>query len=163
MTQNKGTVPDLWHVADGTVLWVQDSHRSIGLGSYLADYLAEKLPSFRQDEAEMIAGGAYILKEVQEHIDGVGLDRIVRLFRPDGTDEYFDEETIAKFDPVFAKFNALMSNMFDSVFCMEYPMKVDELGMGRDEARDEYMATIKEIIDHAKTRGYTSQPFRKTV
>jgi hypothetical protein len=162
MTQRKGSHPDLWHIADGTVLWVQNDHRSIGVGSYLADYLAGQLPSFRQDESEMIAGAAFILKEVRDHIDGVGLDRNIRLFRPDGTDEYFDEETLSKFDPVFEQFNALISRMFDSIFCMRYPMDTDELRRCRDELRNDYERVVREIIDHAKRMGYTSAPFRKT-
>jgi hypothetical protein len=161
-TQKVGSHPDIWQIADGAALWVDNNHRSIGVGSYLAEYLIEKLPSFRQDEAEMIAGAAYILKEVGDHIDGVGLDRVVQLFRRDGTSELFSEETLLKFDPLFLKFNQLISHMFDSAFCMEYPMKPDELLMCRKELREEYEETIQQIINEYTRLGYRANPFRKS-
>src|SRR5262249_16363821 len=161
MTQRVGSLPDLWHIVDGAAIWVADGERSIGVGSYLADYLSDKLQSFRHDEAEAIAAAAYILKEVKDHIDGVGLDSTVYLFRRDGSVEHFFQDTLTKLEPIFSQFNELVSHVFNAAFNLDYPITDDEIERERHQLRGDYMAAVEEIKDEAQRMGYTSTPFRR--
>lgn len=162
ITNPPGTIPDLWHISDGTAQWLERGEVSIGIGSYLADYLASHLDSFRQDEAEAIAVAAYILKEVKDHIDGVGMDGTIYLFRKDGSVEYLFQEDLTMLDPVFCKFNELISHVFNSTFCLKIPLTAEEIERERQELRDQYISIVMKIREQQTKTGFRSLPFCDT-
>jgi len=105
-----------FHIADGIMMMVAGQFKSIGVGSYLADYLFGKLKDFGQREGEMVAVAAYILKEVRANIDGCGLDGAIWMLRPDGTRELFASEEIDELDGFIDMFDEIVGIAFDAAF-----------------------------------------------
>ena len=76
----------------------------------------EKLDSFAQEEAEMVAVATYVLKEVKEDIDGVGLNSSVWLLRKDGTNELFEQDDLNDLEVLMERFNEVINVAFDAAF-----------------------------------------------
>lgn len=76
----------------------------------------EKLDSFAQEEAEMVAVATYVLKEVKENIDGVGLNSSVWLLRKDGTNELFEQDDLNDLEVLMERFNEVINVAFDAAF-----------------------------------------------
>jgi hypothetical protein len=77
--------PLLLHVAETAVNIVQ-SYKTVGIGSWLADYILERLqPHGRSNKHCLVALGAYLMKEIRENVDGCGKDAEIMFFGRDGT------------------------------------------------------------------------------
>jgi hypothetical protein len=114
--QPNGSPATLFHIAEGVMTMVAGHFKAIGIGSYLADFLFNKLSEFGQDEAEMIAIAAYILKEVRTNIDGCGLEGAIWILRPDGTRDLFAKEEIDELEGFIDLFDEIMGIAFDAAF-----------------------------------------------
>jgi 20S proteasome alpha/beta subunit len=111
-----GGAAEMFHLADGTAIWIPGGHKCIGIGSYLAEYLLEKFAGFGVERDEMIGKAAYVLSEVKEHVDGVGLDSVICLFRRDGEFDYIEECDLEGASPLLGHFNRLLGHVFDCTF-----------------------------------------------
>lgn len=74
--------PEVFHVA-GTAVNVPSlsvSHRSIGIGAYMADYLFSLLAPNARTQKELTIAAAYVGNQVKENVDGCGpIERVVLL------------------------------------------------------------------------------------
>jgi len=91
--------PEIFHVSESAVTLVPTSYKSIGIGSYLSDYLQNLLHEGGESLLQVITTAVYIAREVREHIDGVGPVERIGVFHNDGTYNevsWEDIETIEK-------------------------------------------------------------------
>jgi hypothetical protein len=91
--------PEIVHVVHSAVnfLGITAHNKSIGIGSYLADYLYGRILGGGEPFVQLCAAAVYVAREVRENVDGVGqMDRIVLFDRTGGYDELvpIDIETI---------------------------------------------------------------------
>jgi hypothetical protein len=75
--------PLLLHVAETAVNIVQET-KSVGIGSWLADYILDRLHLGYGNRNYMVALGAYLMKEVRENVEGCGKDAELMFFGSDG-------------------------------------------------------------------------------
>jgi 20S proteasome alpha/beta subunit len=116
IVHNEGGSAEMFHLADGTATWIPGGYKCIGIGSYLAEYLLEKLEMFGVERDEMIGKAAYVLNEVKGHVDGVGLDSVICLFRRDGEVDFVEERDLDNAGRLFQHFNRLLGHVFDATF-----------------------------------------------
>ena len=83
-------VPGLFHIAESAanVIGITTHNKSIGVGSYLADYLFNLILGGGEPLAWLCAAAVHVAREVRDCIDGVGhIDRVVLLDRHGEYDE----------------------------------------------------------------------------
>ncbi len=137
--KNCGSV-DLIHIHKTAVMpLLNDSAKSIGVGSYLADYLLEQLKrGFGETEPYLIASAVYILQQAKLNIDGVGLNGKLVLFSPDGIQE-FDQADINPFEKIMDEFNHVVASCFGKV-------------VSNKESTKESMNAIADELVHIKRK-----------
>jgi hypothetical protein len=135
----QGGASEFFHVSDGIVNHIPGGSKSIGIGSYLADFLMEKVDDFGQGEAELIAVATYVLKEVKEHVDGVGLNSSVWILRKDGSCDLFEQYELKELEELMSRFNEAMKVAFDSAFDItDQAASPINLGAELSDIRNEY-------------------------
>lgn len=115
---------DLIHIHKTAVLSLTNGvQKSIGVGSYLADYLLEKLQSAAgSTEPYLIATGVYVLQQAKLHIDGVGLNGKLVLFSSNGSIEEYDQIDLDPLEKLMNEFDYVVASSFrDSVSTRELP------------------------------------------
>jgi GNAT superfamily N-acetyltransferase len=76
--------PLLLHTAETAVNMVHERYKSIGIGSYLADFILEKYLGYLSAREHLVALGVYLMKEVRENIDGCGKEATLHFFDKSG-------------------------------------------------------------------------------
>jgi hypothetical protein len=82
--------PEIVHVVQSAVnfIGITTHNKSIGVGSYLADYLYNRILGGGEPFAQLCAAAVYVAQEVRDNVEGVGIiDRIVLFDRFGGYDE----------------------------------------------------------------------------
>ncbi len=105
---------EVFHIAETAVniMGVTTHWKSIGVGSYLADYLFSRILGGGEGIAHLCAAAVYAAKEVRENIDGVGsLDRIP-VFFSDGTYDELYPIDIAAIEENLAPLNEMVGYAF---------------------------------------------------
>jgi hypothetical protein len=94
---------------------INEDEKSIGIGSYLADYLAGKLKGGGLSESLLVAIAVYILREVKLHVDGVGLSGKIVLFDSDGSTMEYVQSDIEPLESLIEEFDDLTTFAFHHV------------------------------------------------
>lgn len=112
-----GGPPMVLHIAETAVNIVPEDNKTIGVGTYLADYLLNVL-RFEIAGAEGMGNlcglGVYIAKEVRENVEGIGsLDRIA-MFRSDGSYDELSPSDILEIEENVGSFHEFLPYFFVS-------------------------------------------------
>lgn len=151
--QPPGSCPLHFHIADGIMTMVAGQFKSIGIGSYLADYLFGKLKDFGQHEGEMVAVAAYILKEVRANIDGCGLEGAIWILRPDGTRELFEREEIEELDGFIDMFDEIVGIAFGAAFdTTTQRSSPNHIAALANDLNKEYAAWLSSVLERRMSK-----------
>lgn len=143
---------DLIHIHQTAVNpLINESHKSIGVGSYLADYLLEKLAG-GGTESHLIATAVYILQQAKLHVDGVGLNGKLVLFASNGDIIEYDQEDINPLEQLMDEFNEVMAVSFREVVDKRAWMTPDRLIAASREFQDIKARYIQAMADIPKRR-----------
>lgn len=105
----------LVHTCETSVQFLHDSHKSIGIGSHLADYLLKRLFAPSGGPQHMLATALYVLSEVIENIDGCGKEPRLLFFRADGSEWHIGDEDIPSVLAGPGKFFTDLKHLFNGV------------------------------------------------
>ncbi len=142
-----------FHVADGLVNHVAGGFKSIGVGSYLAEFLLPKFGESGQEEPEMIATAVHVLKEVKANIDGCGLKSSIWLLRRDGTREFFEQEDLAELENLIERFDDVIRVAFGASFnTTDGRFEPDNIAEELNEIRQEYTLWLSSLHQRRKER-----------
>jgi hypothetical protein len=84
----------LFH-AYGPAVTKKDNFVTAGVGSYLADFLAERMYDHRLGLRQLIILAEYILFQAKEHVEGCGGDSHIAVLRNAGTSGMVDSSNVA--------------------------------------------------------------------
>jgi hypothetical protein len=86
------------------------THACIGVGGHLAHYILDRLYRFG-NEAQMVTMGAYVMRELNEHIAEVGKEPELTLFRNDGTVDFLVFFRPGRFEDMFLNYDLLQMHL----------------------------------------------------
>jgi hypothetical protein len=104
----------LFHTSETAVNWCQTS-KTIGVGSYLADYVLDHFLSAHGDQYHLLAVAAYLLKKTRDYIDGCGKESCIYLFCRDGEVIGLVENEIQEIESVLVSFDEVVKNVFHAI------------------------------------------------
>lgn len=109
-------LPDVIHIA-GTAVSIpslSESHKSIGVGAFLADYIVPMILDGGEGLAHLAMAAVYLGKQVHENVDGCGpVDRIVLLGRDGECDELYSD-VIRQMEAAVYPLREVMTHAFTS-------------------------------------------------
>jgi hypothetical protein len=114
-SDGRAPIPRTIHVDQTAVNIIESGNKSVGIGSYLADYLAETLNMAGGDESQLLAAAVYILKQAKRHVDGVGLNGNILLFGSDFRQDGYEQEDIEPLEQIMTEFDAVMGLTFSGM------------------------------------------------
>jgi len=104
--------PLLLHVAETAVNIVQET-KTVGIGSWLADYILDRLYLGYGNRNYMAALGSYLIKEVRENVEGCGKDAEIIFFGSDGTwEDISGSDKLAFLEKHVEDINSVFSTVF---------------------------------------------------
>lgn len=128
-----GGYTEVLHISETAVnvMGVTTHWKSIGVGSYLADYLFNRILGGGEGIAQLCAAAVYAAKEVRENIDGVGsLDRMP-VFFTDGTYDELYPADISAIEENLGPLNETLGYVFaDAMDLSEITEKIRQDGLG---------------------------------
>ncbi len=104
--------PLILHALETAVNVIREQ-KCIGIGSFLADYILDRVLENCGGKYHLIAVAAYLLREVRENIDGCGKDSTIWFFGPnDGVKEKISYSYIDRLEHETELLNATMRDVF---------------------------------------------------
>jgi hypothetical protein len=131
---------EVFHISETAVnaMGLTTHWKSIGVGSYLADYLFNRLLGGGEDVAQLCAAAVYAAKEVRENIDGVGpIDRIPVFFSNGAYDELHPAD-ISTIEENLAPLNETLSYVFSDA--------MDTREIMEEIRREDNSSSLNEIL-----------------
>lgn len=106
--------PEVVHISETAVnvMGVTAHWKSIGVGSYLADFLFNLMLGGGEPVAQLAAAAVYAAKEVRTNIDGVGEVKRIVVFGSDGTYDELASEDIRTIETNLATLNGAIGELF---------------------------------------------------
>src|ERR1700730_9845518 len=109
--------PEIFHIVDTAVniLGITTHEKSIGVGSYLMDYLTGKLLGGGESLIHLVAAAVYMAREIRDSVDGVGsVERIV-IFDVDGGYDELEMEDIATIENIVRFTSEVTETVFRAI------------------------------------------------
>jgi hypothetical protein len=130
--------PLLLHVAETAVNIVQET-KTVGIGSWLADYILDRLYLGCGNRNYMTALGAYLIKEVRENVDGCGKEAEVMFFGSDGSwEDISGSDQIRFLENYVEEINSIFSTVF---------FHVAQIPLSAPTQRIEASSTIEHVTE----------------
>lgn len=107
--------PLLLHTSETSVNVVRNGYKSIGVGSYLADFILDRMLDFGAEKNHMLAVAAYVFKQVSENIVGVGKEPAIHYFGIDGGREYLYGDFLAHLESLTTEADDVLKRVFHHV------------------------------------------------
>lgn len=143
------------------VMGVTTHWKSIGVGSYLADFLFNLMLGGGEPIAQLAAAAVYAAKEVRKNIDDVGeVERIV-VFRWDGTYDEFDLEDIQAIEKNLSPLNEALGYLFSSAMGVSDARTESALINVIDKISEKQNQWYDEWVQKEKQRKYMLEVYAK--
>lgn len=160
----KGGSSEIVHISETAVNFISNEYRSIGIGSYLADYIFKKIfqnptPYSGVESLSLLCGaGIYAAKEVRENIDGVGTVDRVAVFTRDGQYDELYPIDISKIEENLASIQEFLGYFYKDVLDVE--RQLDER-LSSEDFIPEIRGTQSEWYGEWKRRSDTRKRLRE--
>jgi len=152
--------PETFHISETAVnvLGITTHEKSIGVGSYLADYLIHLLLGGGEPLAQLCAAAVYVATQVRENIEGVGQVERIAMF---GNEGQYDELTLSEImaiEQTVSPIAEVIKTSFDAM---------TDISSGRlsdDDYQDAIMGNVRDIrasLGHLNERWIEGEKRRK--
>lgn len=144
---------DLVHVHRTAVNFlINASSKSVGIGSYLADYLCEQFFDVGGSENQLLAMSVYLPQQAKSHVDGVGLNGRIVMFRSDGEIEELDQADIQPVEDILRELDGAMRLIFSKISCTKPLNEGDQANMSNlvqelRELKSKYASAVDDIAE----------------
>jgi 20S proteasome alpha/beta subunit len=158
--------PLLLHTAE-TAVNITHDYKTVGIGSWLADYILDRLYPHHGNRHYMFALASYVIKEVRENVEGCGKEADIMFFGKDGSWEELSGE---KYEFLESQVPYVSEAMSDAFFRMtQIPTGVPHEGESRLEnvietvegVRSRYAGVIQREEEERRLRRIDMEQRRK--